>query len=114
VRKAIELPDFPLMIGVLLAVAGAAAAWRGKRPEALEPGTGGALVGVSVMLVLYVLLMQTGWLPYLVATIVFMLALGGWLMRRGTRRWGTLAVTACAVAGLCHVVFTRWLIVDLP
>lgn len=114
VRKAVQLPDFPLMIGGLLIVVGAAAAWRGKRPDALEPGTWPALIGVSLLLAVYVLVMQLGWVPYLAATIIFMLGLGGWLMRRGTRRWGTLAVTAGAVAGLCHVVFTRWLIVDLP
>jgi len=40
--------------------------------------------------------------------------LGGWLMACVQPRWATLAAVACGVSGLCHIVFTRWLVIDLP
>lgn len=114
VRQAIELPDFPMMIGMLLVVVGGVAAWRGGRPAAMEAGTLKALAGLGLSLGVYVLALQSGRVAYVFATMVFMFALGAWLMRGGQRRWSALAVTACGVSGLCQVVFTRWLIVDLP
>jgi hypothetical protein len=102
------------MIGILVVVTGAAAALRGRQPEAMEPGTTRALAGTVAVSAAYVIALQVRWLPYVLATVLFIAALGGWLMWRGRRRWGALAATACGVAGACHLVFTRWLVIDLP
>lgn len=118
IRKPIELPNFPRAVTIVLICLGLGAVWRqlraGEKLPALSKGEWRAvLIGLGC-LVGYALLLGSGLAPFWLVTVLFANVLGWILMREGRKRLAALVVTSLVVAIGCQLVFTKWLVVDLP
>jgi len=125
IRRTFEPPDFP---AIVLAAAGAlalvvafeslregpsrrASQHAVPRGYPLRYGTAAAVLAVTL---LYVLLMHTDVLPYLPATIAFLIACGAILAGSRRRLWPLILATGLLVGGSVYLMFTRIFTVDLP
>ena len=118
IRKPIELPNFPRAVTIVLVCLGLGALWQQFRSAEKITGLAAAewksvAIGMGC-LTAYAVLLGSGLAPFWVATVVFAVGLGGILMRGGRKRLAALVVTSLVVAIGCQLVFTKWLVVDLP
>lgn len=118
-RQEIQLPNVPGMLGALLLflVVLDGVQRRGKF-EVVDISSsgqwGGLLLGLA-LLGLYALLLGSRFVPYWMATLLFLIVLGAGLLRRtGRMAWGTLIITSVVLSLGCDWVFRYGLGVDLP
>ena len=118
IRKPIELPNFPLATGVVLVLLGIVAGAREwRKADSVSRLAAGEIkpIGIGLgLLLLYAAALQSRMVPFWVVTLLFNCGLGWFLMRGGRQRPAALVTTALVVAVGCQLIFTRWLIVDLP
>jgi putative tricarboxylic transport membrane protein len=103
----------PVLVGVIVAVLGAALAfWPGAPDEpAGLPGTGGSgrVAWTLGALVVYVLVL--GPVGFVLATVPFLALL---LLAYGERRWPVVLGVALGATGATYAVFAVWLGIPLP
>ena len=118
IRKPIELPDFPRAVTIVLVCLGLGALWQQLRSgEKISTLSGADWKSVAIglgCLIAYAILLGSGMAPFWLATVVFAIGLGWFLMSTGRKHWAALVVTSLVVAIGCQLVFTKWLVVDLP
>jgi putative tricarboxylic transport membrane protein len=109
---------FPFYLGLLLILLAAihlAQLWRGTR--SLPGGDEGAASRGSwqrVLLFLAAIALGTGLLPVLGYPLVAFLLMVLLLHILGVRGWSRLVAIALCTAGVCYVLFVRWLQIPLP
>ena len=124
-------PNFPLFIAIAVVGLGIAIVVpsvrsrndtsqtkRSKDPDAKTPGVGGLipipLLTISLLTVGYVAALQSQWVEYRVATIIY-IGVFGWLLTGPSRR---LKIAVCATAVILglgvHFAMTQVFFIDLP
>ena len=117
----IELPDFETWtVGFVLVFAGIVLVNRFRKPA--TEGTAESSThlrydfafGTLVMTVVYVLLMGLGFLSFVWATILFVVAAGLFLTRMDKRKWISILEVALLMSFGLHFIFTQLFTIDLP
>jgi hypothetical protein len=111
---------FPFYLGlllILLATIHLGQSWRDGRVLAeSQQAPSGFPAGAwrRVLLFLAAMTFGTGALPILGYPLVAFLLMGILLCILGVRRWPRIVVIALCTAGVCYVLFVRWLQIPLP
>ena len=109
---------FPFYLGLLLILLAAIHVAQLRRSGgALSGGEGGNAHQSSrlrVLLFLAAMALGTGMLPVLGYPLVAFLLMILLLYILGVRRWSHLVTIALCTAGVCYVLFVRWLQIPLP
>ncbi len=71
-------------------------------------------IGTIAMTVVYVLLMGLGLLPFVWATILFVIGVGLFLTRMDRSKWVPIFEVALLMSFGLHYVFTQLFTIDLP
>ena len=126
-REVLDLPNFPLIIGIAITLLGLAAVFQsdfGKSssvPTPVEKVRRTRIwfaLGSCVLVVMYVVAMDFRWVEFRVATISFMIAFCGLLLKLEdlplTKRLLGFGAFAVVFSIGLHALFTRVLVLDLP
>lgn len=109
---------FPFYLGLLLILLAAIHVARLWRSGSALSGEGAGGVRQSsrqrVLLFLAAMALGTGLLPILGYPLVAFLLMVLLLYILGVRRWSRLVPIALCTAGVCYVLFVRWLQIPLP